>query len=71
MQKQYGRVKRVRSERDGGSVKAAISMLESVARSDENTMPAILECVESYATIGEIADVFRKVFGEQLESGEI
>ena len=42
-----------------------------MARSDENTMPAILECVEAYATIGEIADVFRKVFGEQLESGEI
>ena len=64
-------MKRVRSERDAGLVKAAISRLESVARSDENTMPAILECVESYATIGEIADVFRKVFGEQLESGEI
>mgnify|MGYP001354549188 CR=1 FL=1 len=71
VQKQIDRVKRVRSERDGGLVKAAISRLESVARSDENTMPAILECVESYATIGEIADVFRKVFGEQLESGEI
>ena len=71
VQKQIDRVKRVRSERDAGLVKAAISRLESVARSDENTMPAILECVESYATIGEIADVFRKVFGEQLESGEI
>ena len=71
VQKQIDRVKRVRSERDGGLVKSAISRLESVARSDENTMPAILECVESYATIGEIADVFRKVFGEQLESGEI
>ena len=71
VQKQIDRVKRVRSERDGGLVTSAISRLESVARSDENTMPAILECVESYATIGEIADVFRKVFGEQLESGEI
>tara|TARA_Y100000590_G_scaffold31427_3_gene34790 strand:- start:3647 stop:5302 length:1656 start_codon:yes stop_codon:yes gene_type:complete len=71
VQKQIDRVKRVRSERDAGLVKAAISRLESVARSDENTMPAILECVESYATIGEIADVFRKVFGEHLESGEI
>ena len=71
VQKQIDRVKRVRSERDGGLVKTTISRLESVARSDENTMPAILECVESYATIGEIADVFRKVFGEQLESGEI
>ena len=71
VQKQIDRVKRVRSERDGGLVKTTISRLESVARSDENTMPAILECVESYATIGEITDVFRKVFGEQLESGEI
>ena len=30
-------------------------------------MPAILECVESYTTLGEISDVFRNVFGEQQE----
>ena len=30
-------------------------------------MPAILECVEAYATVGEISDVFRHVFGEQGE----
>ena len=37
------------------------------ARGSENTMPAILECVEAYATVGEISDVLRKVFGEQRE----
>ena len=39
--------------------------LEGVARGDDNTVPAILECVESYCTLGEISRVFRDVFGEQ------
>jgi len=38
-----------------------------VARTDDNTVPAILECVESYCTLGEISEVFRSVFGEQKE----
>ena len=41
--------------------------LIEVARGDANTLPAILDCVESYCTIGEISDVFRGVFGEQEE----
>ena len=36
-----------------------------MARSDDNPVPAILECVESYATLGEICQVFRDVFGQQ------
>jgi methylmalonyl-CoA mutase N-terminal domain/subunit len=38
--------------------------LEDVARSDDNTIPATLECVESYCTLGEICQVFRDVMGE-------
>ena len=38
-----------------------------MAKGSENTVPAILECVEAYATVGEISDVFRKTFGEQDE----
>ena len=60
-------LRRLRRERDDGPVKRSLSRLEEVARSDENTVPAILECVESYCTLGEISDVFRGVFGEQRE----
>ena len=66
-QSQLRRLARVRSERDGVRVEASLARLEEVARSSENTVPAILECVEAYATVGEIADVFRGVFGEQRE----
>ena len=64
---QLERLARVRRERDGGGVQAALRRLEEVARGAENTVPVILECVEAYATVGEIADVFRGVFGEQQE----
>ena len=66
-QSQLRRLARVRSERDDSRVEASLARLEKVARGSENTVPAILECVEAYATVGEIADVFRGVFGEQRE----
>jgi methylmalonyl-CoA mutase N-terminal domain/subunit len=62
---QIKRLERVRKERDGNQVTAALSRLENVARSADNTVPAILECVESYCTLGEICQVFRNVFGQQ------
>ena len=65
--RQVERVRELRRRRDNGRVRAALARLEEVARSDENTMPAILECVEAYATIGEICGVLRKVFGEYRE----
>ncbi|MBM3944276.1 MAG: methylmalonyl-CoA mutase [SAR202 cluster bacterium] len=68
-QRQIARVKKVRSERDNGAVKAALKRLEDAARGMENTVPVILECVEAYATVGEIADTLRGVFGE-YEGGE-
>ncbi len=65
--RQIERVRELRRRRDNGQVRAALARLEEVARSGENTMPAILECVEAYATIGEICGVLRKVFGEHRE----
>ncbi|MBI2873394.1 MAG: methylmalonyl-CoA mutase family protein [Chloroflexi bacterium] len=65
--RQLERLKRVRRERNGQSVVRALRRLGEVARSQENTMPAILECVEACATLGEICDVFRGVWGEQRE----
>ncbi len=64
---QIERLERVRRERDSAEVKVALSHLDEVARSSENTVPAILECVEAYCTLGEVSQVFRDVFGEQEE----
>ena len=65
--RQLARVARVRSERDGEVAAAALARLRDAAQGSENTVPAILECVEAYATVGEISGVFREVFGEQRE----
>ena len=64
---QIERLRRLRRERDDTAARSSLARLEEVARSDENTVPAILECVESYCTLGEICGVFRGVFGEQGE----
>jgi len=64
---QIARLEEIRRNRDDARLHAALARLEAVARSTENTMPAILECVEAYGTTGEIANVLRKVFGEQKE----
>ena len=64
-------VVRVRRERDGAGASAALARLEDTARGSENTVQAIIECVEAYATVGEIADVLRGVFGEQRELGGV
>ena len=61
------RLAAVKRDRDDAAAKAALTRLEEAARGTDNTMPAILDCVEAYATVGEISDVFRKVFGEQRE----
>ena len=65
--KPLDRLAKVRRGRDDSVVQATLRRLEDVAKGSENTVPAILECVEAYATVGEISDVFRGVFGEQQE----
>ncbi|MCH8185934.1 MAG: methylmalonyl-CoA mutase family protein, partial [Chloroflexi bacterium] len=57
---QLDRLARVKRERDAPSVESTLRRLEDVAKGSENTVPAILECVEAYVTVGEISDVFRK-----------
>ena len=64
---QLARLERLRAGRDSGVAQAALSRLEGVARTEANTVPAILECVEAYCTLGEISGVLRTVFGEQEE----
>lgn len=62
--KQIARLNEVRSSRDNERLEAAMNELEAAARGDENIMPRILEAVESYATVGEISDRLRSVWGE-------
>ena len=64
---QKERLTEVKKNRDNARVGQALARLEGVARDKENTMPAFMECVEAYATLGEICDVLRKVFGTQRE----
>ncbi len=61
------RLERVRKERDQDAVKCALVALRRVAEGTENTMPAIIEAVKTYATLGEIMDVFRSVFSDYME----
>ncbi|TET39932.1 MAG: methylmalonyl-CoA mutase [Dehalococcoidia bacterium] len=66
-QKQKERLAQVKQSRDNAKVGSALRRLEEVARGTENTMPVLLECVEAYATVEEMSDVLRGVFGEQKE----
>ncbi|MCX6009125.1 MAG: methylmalonyl-CoA mutase family protein [Chloroflexi bacterium] len=65
--KQKERLAQVKKNRDNGKVTKALKNLEEITRSQDNTMPAFIDCVEAYASIGEICDVLRKVFGIQRE----
>jgi len=67
IKRQLARVAEVKRSRDQTKANAALANLERVARGTGNTMPTVLECVEAYATLGEICGVFRRVFGEQKE----
>lgn len=65
--RQRERLSRVRQERDNGRVAQTLQRLEQVARGIDNTMPALIDCAEAYATVGEMSDTLRKVFGTQKE----
>jgi methylmalonyl-CoA mutase, N-terminal domain len=62
--RQIERVRALRARRDPIRWRAAMDRVTERARSAGNLMPVILEAVESYATVGEIAESLRKVFGE-------
>ncbi len=65
---QVERLRALRARRDAGTVAAALREVEETARSDRNLMPAILDAVRTYATVGEISNALRNVFGEYQES---
>lgn len=61
---QTEKINQLKSERNSNDVDNCLNKLEQDARADINVMPSIINSVEKYATLGEIADVFRKVYGE-------
>ena len=67
-QKQVERLRALRMKRNKDAWSGAIDDVRDAARSSENLMPRILAAVEAYATVGEISDAMRGVFGEYQES---
>ena len=65
---QVARLNALRARRDAAKSRAALAEVERRARGSVNLMPAILAAVEAYATVGEISDALRRVFGEYQES---
>ncbi len=66
---QSARIRQVKAERNPAAVAAALAKVEAAARGSDNMMPPVLEAVKAYATLGEISDVFRKVWGQYREGG--
>jgi len=66
--KQVERVKALRAKRDQAKWQGAIKQVEDTAHGCGNLMPAIIEAVEASATVGEISDAMRRVFGEYHET---
>jgi methylmalonyl-CoA mutase N-terminal domain/subunit len=66
-QSQLAKLARVRRERDDGRAQASLGRLTDEARGTGNLMPAIMECVKAYATLGEICAAMKRVFGEHKE----
>ncbi|MBI2787201.1 MAG: methylmalonyl-CoA mutase [Elusimicrobia bacterium] len=61
---QVKRLKKLRAERDNGKVQSCLKRLRETAKTETNLMPLILESVEAYATVGEVTQALKDVFGE-------
>jgi len=66
-EEQVARVRALRESRDQRRVAKALEDLKEAARGDDNLMPPILEASRAYATVGEMCDALREVFGEYQE----
>jgi len=65
---QVERLANLRARRDSPRVEATLRTVQETARTNRNLLPAILDAVKAYATVGEISDALRRVFGEYQES---
>ncbi len=59
---------KIKAERNNGAVQASLDKLRKTAQGNGNTFEAILECTRHYATLGEMCDVLRSVWGEHVEN---
>ncbi len=66
-QNQCARLARLRAERNNDTVRQNLERLKRAADGSENLLPPILDCIRSYATLGEMCDILRAVFGEYRE----
>jgi methylmalonyl-CoA mutase N-terminal domain/subunit len=66
-ERQLAKLDRLRQERDNGEVGRTLDRLRDAARGSHNTMPALLDAVRAYATVGEMCDALREVWGEYEE----
>ncbi|HLT28900.1 MAG TPA: methylmalonyl-CoA mutase family protein [Myxococcaceae bacterium] len=66
---QIAKLKALKARRDNAAVEQALAKVEAAARGSDNLMPPVLEAVKVYATLGEISDVFRRVWGAYREGG--
>jgi methylmalonyl-CoA mutase N-terminal domain/subunit len=64
---QLDRLKQVRQTRNNSQTKASLKDLKKAAEDEQNLMPYILACVKTYATLGEIIDSLKEVYGEYQE----
>jgi methylmalonyl-CoA mutase N-terminal domain/subunit len=63
---QQQRLAKIKKERDHLKVQDRLNEIKGIARSDENLMTCIIDAVKAYATLGEICDTLRDVFGEYI-----
>jgi methylmalonyl-CoA mutase N-terminal domain/subunit len=63
-ERQVEKLKKLRAERDNAQVQAVLKQLREAAQSNVNLIPVFIDCVKAYATLGEICDVLRDVYGE-------
>jgi methylmalonyl-CoA mutase N-terminal domain/subunit len=68
---QLARLEELRRTRDGEAVRRSLDALQSAARGADNTMYPLLDCVRAYATVGEMCDALREVWGEYQEKAVI
>jgi len=68
-EKQLESLKRVKMERSERDVARTLKDLENVTKEGGNVMPSLVECCKAYATVGEMTNVFRQIFGEFQEPG--
>jgi len=66
--KQVERLRALRAKRNQAEWKNAMEMIRNAARSGQNLLPKIVDAVEAHATVGEISDAMRRVFGEYQET---